>query len=123
MLMDPDVWRVDEDVFEIGIIRQSLENPLPDALLRPTPKAGVDGEPLAEFPRQITPGRAGARNPQHRFDKHSIVTRGGAGPEFRREVQRLSALNLLDFPFPGAAFAFPKSSGRRRGRKENLASP
>ena len=44
-------------------------------------------------------------------------------PEFRREVQRLSALNLLDFPFPGAAFASPKSSGRRRRRKENLAFP
>ena len=44
-------------------------------------------------------------------------------PEFRREVQCLSALNLLDFPFPGAAFASPKSSGRRRRRKENLAFP
>jgi hypothetical protein len=44
-------------------------------------------------------------------------------PEFRREVQRLSALNLLDFPLPGAAFASPKSSGRRRRRKENLAFP
>ena len=93
MLMDPDVCRVDEDVFEIGIIRQSLENSLPDALLRPTPEAGVDGEPLAEFPRQITPGRAGARNPQHRFDKHSIVTRGGAG------ITRL-ARQLWRNPFP-----------------------
>ncbi len=43
--------------------------------------------------------------------------------EFRREVQRLSALNLLYFPFPGAAFASPKSSGRRRRGKENLAFP
>ena len=47
----------------------------------------------------------------------------GQTPEFRREVQCLSALNLLDFPFPGAAFASPKSSGRRRRRKENLAFP
>ena len=35
---------------------ESLENPLPDALLRPAPEARIDGEPLAEF-RQITPRR------------------------------------------------------------------
>ena len=51
MLMDPDVRRVDEDVFEVGIIRQGFENPLPDALLRPAPKACVDGEPFAELAR------------------------------------------------------------------------
>jgi hypothetical protein len=79
MLMDPDVRRVDEDVFEIGIIGQGLENPLPDALLRPAPEARVDGEPFAEFLRQIAPGCAGARNPQYRFDKQAIVTRGRAG--------------------------------------------
>src|ERR1700674_5282974 len=79
MLMDPDVWRVDEDVFEIGIIRQGFENALPHALPRPTPKAGVDSEPFAEFLRQITPGCAGSGNPQYRFDKQAIVTRGGTG--------------------------------------------
>ena len=77
--MDPDVRRVDEDVFEIGIIRQGLEKALPDALLRPAPEAGVDGEPFAELLRQITPGRAGPRNPQDRFDKQAVVTRGNAG--------------------------------------------
>ena len=71
--------RVEEDVFEIGIIRQGLENPSPDALLRPTPKAGIDGEPFAEFPRQITPGSAGPRDPQYRLDEQAIVTRGRAG--------------------------------------------
>jgi hypothetical protein len=77
MLMDPDVCRVDEDVFEIGIIRQGFENALPHALLRPTPKAGVDGEPFAEFFRQIAPGRAGPCDPQNRLDKQPIVMRGG----------------------------------------------
>ena len=91
--MDPDVRRVDEDVFEIGIIRQSLENPLPDALLRPAPKARVDGEPFAEVLRQIPPGCAGPRDPQHSFDKHSIVARGGAG------ITRL-ARQLWRNPFP-----------------------
>jgi hypothetical protein len=48
-------------------------------------------------------------------------------PEFRREVQHLSALSLLDFPFLGAAFASSKCSGRRRrGRGKSdlsLVSP
>ena len=77
--MDPDVRRVEEDVFEIGIIRQGLENPSPDALLRRTPKAGIDGEPFAEFPRQITPGSAGPRDHSYRLDEQAIVTRGRAG--------------------------------------------
>ena len=63
MLMHPDMRRVEEDIFEVRIIRQALENPLPCALLCPTPKPRVDGEPVAEFLRQITPGRASARNP------------------------------------------------------------
>ena len=96
MLVDPDVRRVDEDIFEIGIIRQGLENALPDAFLRPTPKAGVDGEPFAEFLRQITPGCAGPRNPQDRFDKQAIVTRGGAGvTKLARQFWRKSFPLLL----------------------------
>jgi hypothetical protein len=31
MLMDPDMRRVDEDAFEIGILGQSLENALPES--------------------------------------------------------------------------------------------
>ena len=77
--MDPDVRRVDEDIFEIGIIRQGLENPLPDALLCPAPEAGVDGEPFAEFLRQITPRRAGPGDPQDRLDKPPIVMCRGTG--------------------------------------------
>ena len=76
MLMDPDVGCVDEDVFEIGIVRQGLENPLPDALLRPAPEARVDAVPLAEHGRQIAPGCAGAREPQDRFDEKPIVSCG-----------------------------------------------
>jgi len=39
-------------------------------------------------------------------------------PEFRREVQHSSALSLLDFPFPGAAFASRNAAeGGGEGRK------
>jgi hypothetical protein len=44
-------------------------------------------------------------------------------PEFRRQVQHPSALSLLDFPFPGAAFASSKCRGRRRRRMENPIFP
>ena len=76
--MDPDVGGVDEDVFEIGIIRQGLENPFPDAFLRPAPEARVDAVPFAELARQITPGRPGSRNPQDCFDEQPIVRCGRA---------------------------------------------
>lgn len=74
--MDPDVRRIDEEVFEIRIIRQCLENSIPDAFLRPSPKSRIDRIPLAEVVRQITPGGAGPRNPQHCFDKQPIVACG-----------------------------------------------
>ena len=61
MLVDPDVGGVDEHVFEIGIGRQGLENPFPNAFLRPTPEPCVDAVPFAKFARQIAPGCAGPR--------------------------------------------------------------
>ena len=53
MLMDPNERAVDKDIFEIRIVAERLENPLPDALLHPAPEARIDGEPLAEPFRQI----------------------------------------------------------------------
>jgi hypothetical protein len=95
MLMDPDVGCVDEDVFEIGIVRQGLENPFPDAFLRPTPKARVDAVPFTERARQITPGRAGSRDPQDSFDEQPIVSGRGAGiTHFARQFW------LNAFPLP-----------------------
>jgi hypothetical protein len=39
MLVDPDECAVDEDIFEIWIVAERLENPLPDPLLCPAPEA------------------------------------------------------------------------------------
>ena len=52
-----------------------------------------------------------------------VITVALDAPEFRREVQHPSALNLLDFPFLGAAFASSKCSGRRRRGRENPIFP
>ena len=78
MLMDPDIGGVDEHVFEVGIVRHRLEDPLPDTLVRPAPEARVDAVPFTELARQITPRRAGSRDPQDSFDEQSIVSCGRA---------------------------------------------
>ena len=51
MLMDPANRSVDHHVFEIQIVRQRLKNPLPYALVRPSPETRVDSEPFAELGR------------------------------------------------------------------------
>lgn len=79
MLVGPDERAVDEDIFEIRILAERLEDPLPDPLLRPAPEARIDGEPPAERFRQIAPRRAGARNPKNRFDKEPVVAPAAAG--------------------------------------------
>src|ERR1700690_1329305 len=53
-----------------------------------------------------------------RFISILLLTKAEGLPEFRREVQHPSALNLLDFPFLRAAFASSKCSGRRRRGRE-----
>ena len=74
MLVDPDECAVDEDIFEIGIVAESLENALPNALLRPAPEARIYREPLAERLRQIAPRRARASNPKNGFDKEPVIS-------------------------------------------------
>ena len=95
MLVDPDERAVDEDVFEIRIVAEGLENALPDTLLRPAPEARIDGEPLAERFRKISPRRARARNPKNGFDKEPVVTPAATGISgFARQLRRSIARTL-----------------------------
>src|SRR4051812_19004934 len=71
--MDLDDGGVDQGVFQIWIIRDGVEQPLPDLRLHPVAKAGEDAVPVPEQGWQIAPGTAGAHNPQHRLDKQAIV--------------------------------------------------
>lgn len=87
---DPDEHAIDKDIFEIRILAERLENPLPDSLLRPAREARIDGEPLAERFRQIAPRRTRARNPKNRFDKEPVVAPAAArvtgfARQFRRD--------------------------------------
>jgi hypothetical protein len=89
MLVDPDERAINEDIFEIGIVAERLENPLPNALLRPAPEACICRKPLAERCRQIAPRRSRPRNPENRFDKEPVVMSAAAGiPGFTRQFRR-----------------------------------
>ena len=89
MLVDSDKCAIDEDVFEIGVIAESFENALPNALLHPAPEARIYCEPLAERFWQIAPRRTCASNPQNGFDEETVVTPTAARiTDFARQLRR-----------------------------------
>src|SRR3954453_4341265 len=77
--MDLDDGGVDQGVFQVGLVRDGVEQPLPDARLHPIAEAREDAVPVAKQGRQITPGTAGMHNPQHRLDKQAIVLAAASG--------------------------------------------
>src|SRR4051795_5934464 len=80
--VDFDDGGVDQGVFQVRLVRDGLEQPLPDVRLHPVAKAGEDAVPVPERGRQIAPGTPGAHNPQHGFDKQAIVL--AAAPRITR---------------------------------------
>src|SRR4051812_17412800 len=83
--MDLDDGGVDQGVFHVGLVRDGIEQPLPDARLHPIAEAGEDAVPVSKRRRQIAPGTARARNPQHGFDKQAVVL--AAAPRIARLAQ------------------------------------
>jgi hypothetical protein len=71
--MHPNNRSIDHGVFEIGISRQSLEDPFEDALLGPSSEALEDRIPIAELRWQIAPGRTDTRNPKNCFQEPSVI--------------------------------------------------
>jgi hypothetical protein len=86
---------INHRVFQIGLIGQSLENALENAALRPIPEALEHRVPVAEFRRQITPGTAGARNPQNALEKPAPVHARSAGVCFLAQTKRLDLPPLI----------------------------
>jgi hypothetical protein len=70
VLMRPDDGRVDDDVFEVGIVRLGVEKIPPHPILRPPREASEHTVPFAEYRRQVTPWR------------HGIQGIGGDIPQF-----------------------------------------
>jgi len=73
MLMRAHNRCIDHGVFIVRIVRQSLEQILPNAFLRPARKPRVDVLPSAEPLGKIAPRRAGAKLPDHRFHEQAIA--------------------------------------------------
>jgi len=73
MAMDFDNGGVNHGVFHVGLIRHRLKKPLKNISFYPIPVALEDRIPVAKLCRQITPGAAGARNPQNSFKKQPII--------------------------------------------------
>jgi hypothetical protein len=67
---------IDDQVLEIGVVRQGFEDTLPDAFLAPAAKPPKDTVPLSEHFRQVTPGRSSADNPKHTLHKHPVIAPG-----------------------------------------------
>ena len=70
---------VDENILEIGILRERVEQALPDARALPTCEALIDTVPVAEHLGQVTPRRTGAEHPQDGFHERPIVRRRASG--------------------------------------------
>src|SRR3954465_13779924 len=73
MTMDLDDGGVDQGVFQVGLVRDGVEQPLPDARLHPVAEAREHAVPVAERGRQIAPGTARADHPQDGLNKQAVV--------------------------------------------------
>jgi hypothetical protein len=73
--MRPDDGGVDDRARLIDFELQCLENPRPNAALRPIRKPVVDGLPGTEPLGQIAPCHSGLRSVEHCVDEQSIATR------------------------------------------------
>ena len=86
---------VDHGIFIVGVLRQMLENPGPNAGLGPAAEAHVHDAEIAEALRQIAPGYARAIPVQHRLDKKPIVLGSHADGSFAPGKQIPDALPLI----------------------------
>src|SRR4051794_1133238 len=68
-----DDGAVDQSVFEVRLIGQSLKDAREDAALHPAAKSLEDAVPVAEIARQVAPGHARSHAPQHRLKDQPIV--------------------------------------------------
>lgn len=73
MLMRAHDRCVDHGIFIVGVLRQMLENPSPDAGFGPTAETQVHDAEIAKALGQIAPRYARAIPIQHRLDKEPIV--------------------------------------------------
>lgn len=79
----------------ITLLLDSGKKSLPDARLAPAVEAASDRPPGAVALRQVTPGGAGAEEPQDAVEDAAMVDRSTSGMRFLGWKQRLKPLPLL----------------------------
>jgi hypothetical protein len=95
VLVGPHNGAIDHGVLVVGIGSQRLENPLPDATLRPTRVPGMGLLPIAEPFRQIPPRNARSIAVEDRFHEQPIILRIYANVAFSTWKQVLYSFPLV----------------------------
>ena len=89
--MDLHDGGVDHGVLHVWIVRHGVEKLLEHVSFHPVPEADVDRVPFAKRRRQIPPGTARARDPQHRLHEQPVIRPAPS------RVRRLSQTVRLHF--------------------------
>ena len=71
--MNFGVAGVDDEPLVIRGINETLQQPLPNALVSPTAKTPMGVFPIAEVGRQVAPRGSGAQYPQNGIDEEAVV--------------------------------------------------
>lgn len=87
--MNLDDCRVDHGELHVRIIRCGFEYPPEDAGLHPIAIPLEHRIPVAERRRQVSPWAARAGDPQHGFEKQTVVTSCAAGIARLAQTKRL----------------------------------
>jgi hypothetical protein len=87
--VDLDEGGVDPRVLHIRLLRNGIEKPFETIGSYPVSIPLEDGVPAAKRGRQVAPGAAGSRDPQHCFDKATIIHAAAAGVRRLPQAMRL----------------------------------
>ena len=94
-MVRPHDGRIDDQILEVGIVREGRKNAMPHTALAPTIETPPYAVPTSECQGQIAPRRAGTRDPQNAFDKHAIVLARPAGIALLSYAKGLDTRPLL----------------------------
>jgi len=85
---------VDHRVFHVRFIRGGIEQPFEYIGSYPVAIPLEDAVSVAKRGRQVAPGAAGSHNPQHRFDKATVIRATEAGVQRLPQAMRLHLVPL-----------------------------
>lgn len=71
--MNLDMAGVDHQPFKVRLVDQLLQQLFPDALVTPAAETTMGVFPVPVIWRKIPPRRAGAKNPENRIQKSTVV--------------------------------------------------